>query len=323
MARPLRAEFPNAIYHVTSRGIERRAIVRDPRDRDRWVGQLEHVVEIRRWRLFAFALMDNHFHLFVQTPEANLSAGMRDLNGGYVSFFNARHRRAGHLFQGRFKAFLVEEEGYWLEVSRYVHLNPVRAGLAAKPEAWTWSSYAGYHRPARRLGWVDYARVLEEFGGDTAAGRRRYREFVEAGLRQKLESPFSSALHGFVLGSERFVNRIRDRVGRRPDDPEIPLLARFRPRTELSEVIAVVTEHYGSDPSTWAPGHRCDDPARNVAAYLGREVAGRSNREIADALGYRNTSSVSAACRRIRSASARSRLARDLRQLVRRLHGGH
>lgn len=319
MARPLRIEFPDAIYHVTSRGIERRAIVADRRDRERWLEQLARVVERHRWRLFAFALMDNHFHLFVQTPDANLSAGMRDLNGGYVSFFNARHERAGHLFQGRFKACLVEDEGYWLEVSRYVHLNPVRGGLAQRPEQWRWSSYGGYHRATRRWPWVDYSRVLSEFGGDDAAGRRRHRDFVQAALGRELHSPLAAARYGLVLGTERFVERIRRLLSPRPDDPETPTLARLRLRPTLAQVVAAVAERYGGAPARWAPGRRADGPARAVAAYLAHHVAAQPNRPIAEALGYTHPSSVTVACRRIESAPTRSRVARDVRELTRAL----
>ena len=166
MARPLRIEYPGAVYHITSRGNERHAIIVDDRDRAKWLDLLAHTVAACRWRMLAFALMDNHFHLFLQTPEANLSAGMRYLNGAYATWFNVRHGRSGHLLQGRFKALLVDSEGYWLEVSRYVHLNPVRAGLVQSPEQWRWSSYPGYHRAARRLAWVDYETVLGEFGGE-------------------------------------------------------------------------------------------------------------------------------------------------------------
>ncbi len=321
MSRALRIEFPGAVYHVTSRGIEGRGIVADDRDRGRWLAQVERVVRLRRWRVFAFALMGNHFHLFLQTPEPNLSVGMRDLNSSYASYFNTRHSRAGHLFQGRYRACLVEGEGYWLEVSRYVHLNPVRAGLVAKPERWTWSSYPGYHRPTRRLAWVDYERVLKEFGGDTAAGRRRYREFIAGGLGRPLDSPLATAAHGLVLGSDQFVERIQALLDRRPADAELPVLTQLRPRPQLPAIVAAVAEHYGCDPSAWVAGSRCDHPARCVAAYLARHLAGETNRRIAQALGYRNPSSVTVACRRIRRAPARSRLAQDVRRLAHCLSG--
>ena len=195
MARPLRIEFHDAIYHVMARGNERRAIVRDDVDRRKWMSLVERTVARHRWRVFAFALLDNHFHLFLQTPEADLSAGMAHLNGSYAGYFNVRHRRVGHLMQGRFKSVVVDDQGYWRELSRYVHLNPVRARLVQRPEDWAWSSYAGYHRPARRLEWVCTERVLAEFGGDTAAGRGAYRQYVAEGLDnggQEPSLPFAS-----------------------------------------------------------------------------------------------------------------------------------
>lgn len=149
MARPLRIEYSGALYHVMSRGNARKAIVRDDVDREKRLDWLRRTVETYGWRLHAFVLMDNHDHLFVETPEANLSAGMQFLNGGYSSYFNRRRRRSGHLFQGRFKAQLIEEEGYFLEVSRYIHLNPVRA-KRIPPEKYPWSSYPGYVHPAVR-----------------------------------------------------------------------------------------------------------------------------------------------------------------------------
>lgn len=323
MARPPRIEFPDAIYHVTLRGVGREDIVADRRDRDRWLGLLERSVRRRRWRLFAFALMNNHFHLFVQTPDANLAAGMHGLNGSYASYFNRRYERSGHLYEGRFRAILVEEEGHWLEVSRYIHLNPVRARIVARPEAWPWSSYAGYHRPARRLGWLDYGRVLDEFGGDTPDGRKLYREFVEEGLGRKLDSPLSAALHGIVLGSDRFLARVRGVLGRQGDDAEAPLLPYSGSRPGLEAVIAVVATHYSVDPSTWTPGRRHDVVPRSVAAFLGRHVAGAAARDVAAALGYRSTSSVSVACRRVEEAGPQSPLARDVRRLMQHLASLH
>lgn len=322
MARPPRIEYPGAIYHVTTRGVEQRAIVADRRDRDRWLEQLHRVVERHRWRMFAFALMDNHFHLFLQTPDANLSVGMRDLSGGYATFFNTRHERSGHLFQGRFKAFLVDDVGYWLEVSRYVHLNPVRAGLVAKPEAWPWSSYAGYHRPARRRSWMDYPRVLEEFGGDTSAGRRRYRQFIQDGLGRELDSPLAAAWHNLVLGSDGFVERIEQLLGGSCEEAAQSGPARGRPRPTLEDVLAAVADYYGIDRSAWAPGRRSDGPARAVAAYFAHRLVGEASCCIAEALGYRDPSSVIAACRRIDRAPKRSSLTRDVERLARTLASG-
>jgi len=284
---------------VTVRGIEGRSIAMDDRDRSRWLEQLELVVHRHGWRLFAFALMGNHFHLFFQTPRPNLSRGMHDLNGGYVNFFNARHEREGHLFQGRFKAFVVEDEGYWLEVSRYVHLNPVRAKIVARPEDWRWSSYGGYHRPALRLDWVDYGPVLAEFGGDDREGQKRYRAFVEEGLGEELNSPFDAAVHNLVLGSARLVESVMSVLSKRERTEKPPPAPLSMPVPSLTAVLDAVAAHYGVEPQHWKPGRRSDSPARSVAAYLAREVTDATDVEIAHGLGYSSVSSVVRACQRV------------------------
>ena len=204
MARPLRIQFSGAVYHVIARGNERKPIVRDDDDREKRVDWLQRAVETYGWHLFAFVLMTNHEHLFLKTPEPNLSAGMQYLNGSYTSYFNRRHRRAGHLFQGRFKGHLVEEEGYFLEVSRYIHLNPVRAKMAAGPEEYRWSSYRGYVRASRAVPWIVYDKVLGEFGRDLSTARRAYGRFVRAGVDEPPPSPFGKAIGGLLLGSEKF-----------------------------------------------------------------------------------------------------------------------
>lgn len=141
MSRPIRIEFANALYHVTARGDRREDIFEDDQDRQMFLSTLEQVVIQFNWICHAWCLMDNHYHLLVQTPDGNLSKGMRQLNGVYTQASNRRHRRVGHLFQGRFKAILVDSDAYLLELTRYVVLNPVRAGMAKKPSDWPWSSY--------------------------------------------------------------------------------------------------------------------------------------------------------------------------------------
>jgi REP element-mobilizing transposase RayT len=281
MARPLRIEFPGAHCHVMSRGNDRRVIVRDEADRQKWIDWLRRTVQTYGWRLHAFVLMPNHHHLFVETPEPNLSAGMRFFNGSYTSYFNRRHRRPGHLFQGRFKAQLVEEQGYYLEVSRYIHLNPVRAKLVQRPQAYRFSSYPGYHWAARALPWVTYSSVLGEFGGEASKARAAYRRFVAAGVNGPAPNPFSEAVQGLLLGSDSFLSRVRRLLDKRPDERALPQLTRLRARPSLAEIKDAVAEEFGVLADRWGRGRRCDDASRAVAAYLGRCHSGHPAGEVA------------------------------------------
>jgi len=302
MARPLRIQFPGALYHVTSRGNDRAPIVCDDFDRSKRLDWLRRTVETYAWRLHAFALMDNHEHLFVETPEANLSAGMQYLNGSYTGYFNYRHGHAGHLFQGRFKGHLVEEEGHFLEVSRYIHLNPVRARLERRPDQYRWSSFLGYVRLGRRVPWMTYGRVLADYGGDRAAARHAYGRFVAAGAEERVKSPFADAVGGLILGSGRFVDRIRQLLGDLPDDAEVPDRQRVRARPPLEAIVAGAAAYFGCDVQDWIAGRRTDDLSRAVGAYLARRRFGYPAGQVARALGYANHSSVSRAIRRVESA---------------------
>ena len=165
--------------------------------------------------------------------------------------------------------------------------------------------------------------MLAEFGGDTATGRRQYRRFVELGLGRKLDSPLSAAVHGLVLGSDRFVAHIREMLDRRPVNPEVPDLSRLQSRPTVGEVVAAVAAHFGTDPTHWSPGRRCDEISRAVAAYLARSTTGAPAHQIAGELGYRNISSVSRAYRRAEAALGEPRLAADVRSVLRRLSTNH
>ena len=180
MARKIRVQYPGAVYHVMSRGNRGEAIFRDHRDRERFLATLGEACEKTGWRVHAFVLMGNHYHLLVETPEANLVAGMKWLQGTYARRFNGRHRVFGHLLAGRYKALVVDgqEEGYFGVVSTYIHLNPVRAGLVRAGEArlreYRWSSDPAYVGAARRAAWLETQRVLGAlgFGGEGRSGRR-------------------------------------------------------------------------------------------------------------------------------------------------------
>ena len=212
VARPLRISYPHALYHVTCRGNDRRAIFKDDADRSLFLEKLKLSVEIYAAKLHAYVLMSNHFHLIVQTPRANLSEFMRHFNIAYTAAYNRRHKRVGHLYQGRFKAIVVEKDSYLLELSRYVHLNPVRINPHKEKgfqeqlrllEKYSWSSLTDYLASKPRHPWVSYEEVLEQVEGS----RRRYREFIEEGIKRGFDTPWENLKGQVVLGKEEFVGR--------------------------------------------------------------------------------------------------------------------
>ena len=164
MARPLRIEFPGALYHITSRGDGREDIYRGDGDRRLFLDLLSDTCERFNWWGHAYCLMTNHYHLLVETPDANLAKGMRQLNGVYTQRFNDVHRRCGHVFQGRYKAIIVQKETYLKELARYIVLNPVRARMVARPEGWPWSSYRATTGEAACPDWLRTDWLLSVFG---------------------------------------------------------------------------------------------------------------------------------------------------------------
>ncbi len=218
MPRPPRVAYENATYHVTTRGVRRLDVFRDDRDRRRFLRALESTVRRFDWQLLAYVLMDNHVHLFVRTPKANISKGMQCLLSRYAAWWARRHDEPGHVFQSRFHAKLVEGEGYFWNVSRYVHLNPVRAGMVARAQDWPWSSFPGYRDGRLGRSWVAYDAVWAAwngaFGGDDASAA--YVRFVEEGARRPPPSPFAGLGAEHALGGSDFVARIRALEGRAP-----------------------------------------------------------------------------------------------------------
>lgn len=203
MTRPLRLEFPGALYHVTSRGNRQHAIFRDDSDRRAWLDVLGSVCQRHNFLIHSFCQMTNHFHLLIETVEGNLSQGMRQLNGVYTQHYNHRQRLVGHLFQGRYKAILVQKESYLLELARYIVLNPVRANMVPSPDDWQWSSHHCLVRSAHPPAWLEHDRLLGRFGRTRAAAILAYQAFVLAGINKA--SPLAGTRHRILLGDDAFV----------------------------------------------------------------------------------------------------------------------
>ncbi len=238
MARPLRIEFPGGLYHVTSRGDRREDIYLNDDDRQRWLSLLGEVCARHNWLCHAYCLMDNHFHIVIETVDGNLSAGMRQLNGVYTQWHNRTHARVGHVFQGRFKAILVQREAYLLELSRYVVLNPVRAGLCALPEQWPWSSYLAMLGRAHRPDWLHTEWLLAQFGSQYAKVVAAYIDHVRAGVG--LPTVWDALQDQLYLGDAQFADKSRQTLSDKLlKDSEIPRLQRRAHAAPLSAFTAM------------------------------------------------------------------------------------
>lgn len=214
MTRPLRLEYPGAVWHVTSRGNERKDVYRDDEDRTKFLSVLGRVAELYRWTVHAWVLMGNHYHLLLETPQPTLSRGMRQLNGVYAQAFNRRHRRAGHLLQGRFKAILVEKDAHLLELCRYIVLNPVRAGIVTSPRAWPWSSYRATAGFSSFPNWLETGWTQRNFGSNREKAVRAYRRFVSEGIQSSFD-PWESVRAQIYLGGDKFLGKIASRTPKR------------------------------------------------------------------------------------------------------------
>ena len=269
MARPLRLEYSGALYHVTSRGNAKADIFLDDADRRIFLRTLGSTIARYGWVLHAFCLMGNHYHLLLQTPQPNLSRGMRQVNGVYTQCFNRRHEHVGHVFQGRFGGVLVERESYLLELARYVPLNPVRAGFVSSAGQWPWSSYratAGLEAPPP---WLTTRAVLEHFAPDPVRAAERFREFVHAGLG--VGAPWSALRGQVFFGSEQFVERMARVLAPFGVSSEIPRASRLAARPGLACLFASsISQHLGRRNAAIVEAHRVHGYSlAEIARYLG------------------------------------------------------
>lgn len=265
MARPLRLEFPGALYHLTSRGNARAPIFLDDEDHRIFFSVLGEVIGRFEWHCHAYCLMTNHYHLLIETTKANLSRGMRQLNGVYTQRFNRHHDRVGHVFQGRFKAIVVERDHYLLELCRYVVLNPVRARLVKDPKDYPWSSYRATAGLEPALSFLTTDWVLAQFGERKGQTQRAYRDFVQAGIGQT--SPWESLQGQVLLGSESFIEHLKPYLEGKQSLRELPKRQRLVARPPLAVLLA------GLDPKDRAQRDQTIRAAHLEHGYTLAEIA--------------------------------------------------
>ena len=267
MSRPLRIEYDGAVYHITSRGNAREPIYKEDEDRRIFLEVLHRANTRYNWLCHAYCLMNNHYHLIIETPDGNLSQGMRQLNGVYTQLFNKRHSRVGHIFQGRYKAILIQKESHLLEASRYVVLNPVRAKAIKDPDEWKWSSYrgtAGKEKPHPCLT-IDW--ILGQFGSKRRKSEKKYREFVIAGIG--VEKIWEDVKGQSILGGDGFIERFLNHVKGYEEVKEIPKSQRYIGRPELAELLKGAKRRKEISRTAKEAVERYGYSQKEVADYLG------------------------------------------------------
>lgn len=211
MARPLRIEYEDACYHVFSRGNEKKPIYADSKDRKKFLECLKQACIKFRIIIHVYCLMKNHYHLIVQTPQANLSKAMQFVGTSYTVYYNRKMRRAGHLFQGRYKTILIEKDFYMEELSRYIHLNPVRKGIVARPQDYLWSSYRYYLNDEKCPSFLTRDFLLSYFGNEKNKAIMALREFTEGVDPSKIKNPFGEIKFSTFLASDKFIKEIKQK----------------------------------------------------------------------------------------------------------------
>ena len=264
MARPLRIEFSGALYHVTVRGDRQERIYEDDQDRQRFLKILGEVITQCNWVCHTYCLMDNHYHLVIETPNGNLAKGMRQLNGVFTQASNRKHSRTGHLFQGRYHAVLVDRDEYFLELARYTTLNPVRAGMVTHPGNWPWSSYRAMVGSAKGPPWLTTKTILELFNKRQRLARKECRRFVAEGIGN--ESIWKDLRRQIFLGDESFIEQMQAKLDIESHDVNIP---RKQQRPPAPSLEAIHATHRNRDQAIVAAYETGDYSYYQIAAYFG------------------------------------------------------
>ncbi len=291
MARPLRIEYEGAFYHVIQRGIERKAIFASDKDKDRFLSYINASSLSHTAIIHAYVLMNNHYHLILETPRANLSRIMHYLNTSYAAYFNTKHKRVGPLYQGRFKAVLVQEDEYLHYLSCYIHLNPVRAGIVKSPEAYPYSSYNFFIFKKVSPKWLNTDLILSMFDKNTSKAKRLYRQFVVNNVGKEKDIIKNNTRNGLVLGDDSFFQAIKERIINRTEDSEIPMLKNIKQGIEPTlDHIKNTVERYVKDNKR---------EVRSLSIYLSRKCTQKTLNEIAVFYGKIQYTGISQVWRRI------------------------
>ena len=298
MSRPLRIEYPDAWYHIMNRGERYKAIFEDRKDYSIFLDLLPETVEIFHINISAFCLMQNHYHLLIQTPEANISRSMRHIDGVYTQRFNKLHGYDGHLFRGRYKSIMIDADSYLLQVMRYIHRNPITAGVT-KNLNYTWSSHKAYLSEAKKWNWVSREKILNMLSGNKAVQKTVYREFVNKSDNEDFSAIYTKRKLPAMLGSETFLKLIKDQYFTKKRHSEVPESRLLAPGKDT--IISVVCTKYKVSISDLMVSKRgqLNEP-RNVTMYLMRHLRGDTLSALCKEFGLKKDSSAGSIVDRVK-----------------------
>jgi len=274
MARPLRIEYAGAFYHIISRGNEKGKIFASDSDRKKFLDYLKKIIVRYHIKIHTYCLMYNHYHLLLETERPNISRVMHDLNSSYTAYFNARYKRAGHLFQGRYKSILVQADEYLHSLSRYIHLNPVRANITKNPEDYFWSSYRYFISDEKVSDFLTTEFILSLFNKDRKKSQVLYGKFVKSAIGKENDVIRENIKGGFILGNSDFVEWVRDKFLKNKKDKEIPQIKQLKVVRTPEEIDRMVKQHIDDEKL-----------ARKISVYLIRKYTDRKLSEIGQYCG--------------------------------------
>ena len=322
MSRPLRIEYRGAYYHVMNRGTARQKIFLNDQDRQRFLDLLAQTSQMWGVWVYAYSLMDNHYHLLVKTTDAALSRAMRHLDGVYTQRFNRAHRRDGPLFRGRYRAIVIEPEEYFMAVARYIHRNAAEARVGVDISRYRWSSHRWYLDKKRSPAWLNTDCLLSRFGKGRQ-GLKAYREFMEGGVEEELREFYGGKYLRPILGGKDFVERVKEKIEERVKRDEEISEARRLFRPGIGQIVSATARVYGKKEEEFRKKRRGHgNEARGMAMYLCRELGGHRLREIGAVFGLEKYSSVSSACLSMKGrVEKEKRLGRQAEEIKKLLKG--
>lgn len=309
MARPYRLQLEDSIYHVTSRGDDRKKLFISEYDFEKFLKYVKFAKEKYRFYLYGYVLMSNHYHLFLETTQPNISRIMQYINTSYTVYYNLKRRRTGHVFQGRYKSLVVEGDAYFLELSRYIHLNPVRAKMVNDPVKYKWSSYGEYIKKEGD-GYIDKERVWNYVDMSEA----KYRAFVLSGIG-KDRNPFANVYAGFLLGETKFIkDRLRDLKGQ--VGGEVSYKKIIKTSADVESIVKVVSDKYNNSMEDIYGAKKKPLFSKKIALYLSKRLTALTDREIGKWFGIGHSAVSKAAMDVIRLIEKNKKIKKNVEAMI-------